>query len=61
MLTDLRLVSNGRKWHINHINNAPDAGEATVIAELDLALARDKWVTSTNHRLADRRPEQYRM
>ena len=28
MLTDLRAVSNGRKWHIDHINNAPDAAEA---------------------------------
>ena len=28
MLTDLRPVSNGRKWHIDHINNAPDADAA---------------------------------
>ena len=28
MLTDLRPVSNGRKWHIDHINNAPTADEA---------------------------------
>lgn len=28
MLTDVRPVSNSRKWHIDHINNAPDADEA---------------------------------
>ena len=28
MLTDLQAVSNGRKWHIDHINNAPDSAEA---------------------------------
>ena len=28
MLTDLRPVSNGRKWHIDHINNASTADEA---------------------------------
>jgi len=28
MLTDLRAVSNARKWHIDHINNAADAAEA---------------------------------
>jgi predicted amidohydrolase len=39
---------------------APAVGDAVVLAELDLALARDKWVTPTNHRLADRRPDQYR-
>lgn len=25
MLTDVRPVSNGRRWHIDHINNAPDS------------------------------------
>lgn len=25
MLTTERAVSNGRKWHIDHINNAPNA------------------------------------
>ena len=28
MLTDVLHVSNGRKWHIDHINNAPTADEA---------------------------------
>jgi hypothetical protein len=28
MLTDVRPVSNGRKWHIDHINNSADADEA---------------------------------
>ena len=28
MLADVRPVSNGRKWHIDHINNAPTADEA---------------------------------
>jgi hypothetical protein len=28
VLTDLRPVSNGRKWHIDHINSAPSADEA---------------------------------
>lgn len=28
MLTDLRPVANGRKWHIDHINNASTADEA---------------------------------
>jgi hypothetical protein len=28
MPADLTAVSNGRKWHIDHINNAPDATEA---------------------------------
>ena len=28
MLTDVRPVSNGRKWHIDHINNAPTGREA---------------------------------
>ena len=40
---------------------APATGDAVVLAELDLGLARDKWVTSTNHRLGDRRPDQYRL
>lgn len=28
MLTDVRPVSNGRKWHIDHVNNAPTEDEA---------------------------------
>lgn len=40
---------------------APETGEAVLTTELDLALARDKWVTPTNHRFADRRPEAYRL
>jgi hypothetical protein len=28
VLTVERPVSNGRKWHIDHINNAPDAATA---------------------------------
>lgn len=28
MRADLAVVSNGRKWHIDHINNAKDAAEA---------------------------------
>jgi hypothetical protein len=28
VLTDVRPVSNGRKWHIDHINNAPTGREA---------------------------------
>ena len=33
MPADLVAVSNGRKWHIDHINNAPDAAEALRRAE----------------------------
>ena len=43
------------------LTQATATGEAVLNAELDLALARDKWVTSTNHRLGDRRPDQYRL
>jgi predicted amidohydrolase len=34
-------------------------GEEVGVAEIDPALARDKWFTSRNHLFADRRPELY--
>jgi len=63
--SDRELTFTGRSQAVDPrgrvLGQAPATGEAVVIAELDLALARDKWVTSTNHRLRDRRPDQYRL
>lgn len=38
---------------------ASDSQEEIVIADVNLAEARDKWVTSRNHVITDRRPENY--
>ncbi|MGD8793460.1 MAG: nitrilase-related carbon-nitrogen hydrolase [Anaerolineae bacterium] len=38
---------------------APAEGEAVAVVEADVALARDKEITSRNHLLAGRRPEAY--
>lgn len=40
---------------------APAEGEAVVVVEVDVALARDKRVTVRNDIFADRRPEEYRL
>ena len=49
MLTDVRPVSNGRKWHIDHINNAPTADEA---------LRRmDEWIRAELRDCQLRRPQ----
>ena len=49
MLTDVRPVSNGRKWHIDHINNAPTGREALRRAE--------EWVHSELRDCQLRRPQ----
>jgi predicted amidohydrolase len=63
--SDRELTFTGRSQAVDPrgrvLGQAPEAGDATVLAELDLALARDKWVASTNHRWDDRRPEHYRL
>jgi hypothetical protein len=49
MLTDVQVASNGRKWHIDHINNARDAAEA---------LRRmDEWIRAELRDCQVRRPE----
>lgn len=49
MLTTEPAVSNGRKWHIDHINNAPTAAEA---------LRRmDEWIRAELRDCQLRRPQ----
>jgi len=42
------------------LHQAPSTGDHLFIDELDLSLARDKWITPRNHALDDRRPLLYR-
>lgn len=37
----------------------PDRDEGLIVADVELAEARDKWLNKNNHVLADRRPELY--
>jgi len=63
--SDRALTFTGRSQAVDPrgrvLFQAPGNGEAVLTTELDLALARDKWVTPTNHRFADRRPDTYRL
>jgi predicted amidohydrolase len=36
-----------------------DHSSETILAEVDLLHARDKWISNRNHVLQDRRPELY--
>ena len=49
MLTDVRPVANGRRWHIDHINNAPTAAEALRRA--------DEWIRAELRDCQLRRPQ----
>lgn len=49
MLTDTRAVSNARKWHIDHINNASTAAEALRRA--------DEWIRAELRDCQLRRPQ----
>lgn len=44
----------------DRLAQAPIEGDHVGLAEVDLALADDKWVSEQNHLLEDRRPELYR-
>jgi len=43
------------------LGSAAEQQEQVVIAEIDIGLARDKYITPRNHVLADRRPVEYRL
>lgn len=43
----------------NVLGEAPPDHDHCFVAELDLSLARDKWITPRNHAFDDRRPSEY--